>query len=177
MSQQPESTSDAGIPLKPFYTAEDVADHDAAKEDLPGQYPFTRGLHATAYTRTPWMMQQVLGAGMAEQTQEIMHNLVAEGMEGYFGHKVFNVVLDNPSKGGVDPDSPEARGHVGVGGMSLSHLDDFRRLIKDWDLTKANFSIITGDTCLVALAMFVVAAEEAGYEAGQIRGNSMNWLL
>lgn len=177
MGDEASAASDAGIPLKPFYRPDDVADRDVAKDGAPGEYPFTRGLHPTAYTRTPWMMQQVLGAGMAEQTREIMDNLVAEGMEGYFGHKVFNVVLDNPSKGGVDPDQPEARGHVGVGGMSLSHLDDFRRLIADWDLNTSNFSIITGDTCLVALAMFVVAAEEAGYEAGQIRGNSMNWLL
>ena len=53
---------------------------------------------------------------MAEQTREIMSDLVAEGMEGYFGHHVFNVVLDNPSKGGGGPDWPEARGHVGIEG-------------------------------------------------------------
>ena len=123
------------------------------------------------------MQQQVLGAGLAEETREIMDQLVAEGMEGYFGHKVFNVVLDNPSKGGIDPDWPEAKGHVGIGGMNLSHLDDMRRLVAGFPLESTNFSIITGDTCLVALAMFVVAAEELGYRPDQLRGNSMNWLL
>lgn len=177
MADPLEIFTDAGIPIKSTYGPEDVADRSYDQDGDPGRYPFTRGLHPTAYNKTPWMMQQVLGAGMAEQTREIMDNLVAEGMEGYFGHKVFNVVLDNPSKGGIDPDWPEARGHVGIGGMSLSHHDDFRRLIQDVDLTKANFSIITGDTCLVALAMFIVAAEEAGYPPDQVRGNSMNWLL
>ena len=177
MSDLPEILSDGGIPLNPFYGPADAADRPYERIGDPGEYPFTRGLYATAYNKTPWMMQQVLGAGLAEETREIMDTLVADGMEGYFGHKVFNVVLDNPSKGGIDPDWPEARGHVGLGGMSLSHLDDFRRLIKDIDLTKANFSIITGDTCLIALAMFVVAAEEAGYRPDQLHGNSMNWLL
>lgn len=176
MTETAGNTSDAGLPIKEFYTADDVADR--APEADPGQYPFTRGLHASAYNRTPWMMQQVLGAGLAEQTREIMDQLVAEGMEGYFGHRVYNVVLDNPSKGGIDPDWPEARGHVGVGGMSLSHLDDFTRLLAhESDLTRANYSIITGDTCLVALAMFVAAAEDLGYRPDQLRGNSMNWLL
>jgi methylmalonyl-CoA mutase N-terminal domain/subunit len=177
MTIEPELSSDAGLPLLPFYGPETGSQRGPEALGNPGEFPFTRGLHATAYNRTPWMMQQVLGAGLAEQTREIMDQLVSEGMEGYFGHKVFNVVLDNPSKGGIDPDWPEAKGHVGVGGMSLSHLDDMRRLVKGFPLETTNFSIITGDTCLVALAMFVVAAEEAGYTPDQLRGNSMNWLL
>ena len=155
-------------------------DHDAEGHERigePGGFPYTRGLYPTAYNKTPWMMQQVLGAGGAEETREIMNRLVEEGMEGYFGHHVFNVVLDNPSKGGIDPDWAEAKGHVGVGGWSLSNLGDMRRLIEDLDLERANLSIITGDTCLVALAMYVVAAEERGYRPDQLRGNSMNWLL
>ncbi len=167
----------SGIPLKSVYTPEDLNADFRTRIGEPGSYPFTRGLHATAYNRTPWMMQQVLGAGMAEQTRQIMDRLVAEGMEGYFGHPVFNVVFDNPTKGGVDPDQAEAKGHVGVGGMSLSHLDDMRRLVKDLPLDTINLSLITGDTCLIALAMYIVAAEERGYRPDQLRGNSMNWLL
>ena len=174
---QPQVSSAAGLPLKMWYGPEDRADADQERIGAPGEFPFTRGLHATAYNRTPWMMQQVLGAGLSEQTREIMDNLVAEGMEGYFGHHVFNVVLDNPSKGGVDPDWPEARGHVGVGGWSLSNLGDMQRLIEGLDLERSNLSIITGDTCLIALAMYIVAAEERGYRPDQLRGNSMNWLL
>jgi methylmalonyl-CoA mutase, N-terminal domain len=177
MSDQLELFSASGLPLKTVYAPEDREGKDHSRIGDPGSYPYTRGLHATAYNRTPWMMQQVLGAGVSEHTREIMDRLVEEGMEGYFGHPVFNVVFDNPTKGGIDPDQPEAKGHVGIGGMSLSHLDDVRRLAKDLPLDKINLSMITGDTCLIALAMYVVAAEERGYRPDQLRGNSMNWLL
>jgi methylmalonyl-CoA mutase, N-terminal domain len=168
--------SASGLELKQVYTSENAPEQlDRIGE--PGAYPYTRGLHATAYNRTPWMMQQVLGAGLAENTREIMDRLVEEGMEGYFGHPVFNVVFDNPTKGGIDPDRPEAKGHVGIGGMNLSTLDDVRRLIAELPLDKINLSLITGDTCLITLAMYIVAAEERGYRPEQLRGNSMNWLL
>lgn len=169
--------SASGIPLKMYYGPDDRAGADHGSIGDPGTFPFTRGLHSTAYNKTPWMMQQVLGAGLSEDTREIMNRLVAEGMDGYFGHHVFNVVLDNPSKGGIDPDWPEARGHVGVGGWSLSNLGDMERLIDGLDLEHTNLSIITGDTCLIALAMYVVAAERRGFGPDQLRGNSMNWLL
>ena len=174
---QLELFSASGLPLKPYYTPADREGKSYTEIGDPGEYPFTRGFHKTAYNKTPWMMQQVLGAGTSEETREIMDRLVAEGMEGYFGHPVFNVVFDNPTKGGIDPDRPEAKGHVGVGGMDLSHLDDIRRLVDGLPLDKINLSLITGDTCLIALAMYIAAAEEAGYEPHQLRGNSMNWLL
>jgi methylmalonyl-CoA mutase N-terminal domain/subunit len=176
ISEQLDLFSGSGLELRQFYSPKTTGIHYDRLGD-PGEFPFTRGLHATAYNKTPWMSQQVLGAGMAEQTREIMDRLVAEGMEGYFGHPVFNVVFDNPTKGGVDPDQPEAEGHVGVGGMSLSHLDDLRRLVDGLPLDKINLSLITGDTCLITLAMYLVAAEERGYKPEQLRGNSMNWLL
>lgn len=175
--EQLELFSASRLPLKPYYTPTDREGKSYDEIGDPGDYPFTRGFHKTAYNKTPWMMQQVLGAGTADETREIMDRLVVEGMEGYFGHAVFNVVFDNPTKGAIDPDRPEAKGHVGVGGMNLSQLDDVRRLVKGLPLDKINLSMITGDTCLIALAMYVAAAEEAGYAPDQLRGNSMNWLL
>lgn len=177
MADQLELFSASGIALQQSYGPEDRADADPESLGRPGEFPFTRGLYGSAYNKTPWMMQQVLGAGQTEDTRQIMDQLVEEGMEGYFGHRVFNVVLDNPSKGAIDPDWPEAKGHVGVGGWSLSNLGDMRELIAGLDLERTNISIITGDTCLIALAMYVVAAEESGFRPDQLRGNSMNWLL
>lgn len=177
MGEQLELFSASGIRLKSYYSPEDRQGKPYEAVGDPGEHPFTRGFYPTAYNKTPWMMQQVLGAGTAAETREIMDRLVAEGMEGYFGHPVFNVVFDNPTKGGIDPDQPEAKGHVGVGGMNLSHLQDVRELVDGLPLDKINVSMITGDTCLIALAMYVVAAEERGFSPGQLRGNSMNWLL
>ncbi|MCP4626261.1 MAG: hypothetical protein GY850_22540, partial [bacterium] len=96
----------SGIPIKTVYTPDDVADLDLGT--MPGVYPYTRGLYADGYALTPWMQQMVFGYGTVEETREKMEELVEQGMEGYFGHKVFNVVYDVPTMYGIDADHPEA---------------------------------------------------------------------
>lgn len=167
----------SGIPIKPAYSASDIDRLDIAGIGMPGMYPFTRSIYPLHYQFQPWMMQQVLGYGLAEHTRERMDLMVKEGVEGYFGFPVFNIVFDNPTKGGIDPDNPEARGHVGLGGMSFSNLRDMEILLKDLPLDKANVSLITGDTCLYALACYIVAAEKMGFTRDRLHGNSMNWLV
>jgi methylmalonyl-CoA mutase, N-terminal domain len=163
----------SGLELSTVYTAEDVRDEH--HEEMPGVYPFTRGLYPDGYALTPWMQQMVFGYGTIEDTREKMEKLVAEGMEGYFGHKVFNVVYDVPCMYGVDADHPEAVGNLGQCGVHMSTGDDYDELIRDWDLEKTNFSMITGDNCLPALALLVAAAERRGEDPARLHGNSMNW--
>lgn len=167
----------SGLKVKPVYTPEDVKDLSFNDIGWPGGYPMARQLYPLGYLMTPWMNQQVMGHGLAEHSREVFDRLVAEGMEGYFGHKVMNLVFDNPTKGGIDPDWPEARGHVGVGGMNFSNLRDLEDLTRGLDLETTNISMITGDTCLYALAAYVIAAEKQGFDRKVLKGNSMNWLL
>ncbi len=161
------------IPIKSVYTPEDVEDLDLGT--MPGVYPFTRGLYPDGYALTPWMQQMVFGYGTCEETREKMESLVAQGMEGYFGHKVFNIVYDVPTMYGIDADHPEAEGNVGQCGSHLSTPEDYDEIIRDWDLETTNFSLITGDNCLPALGQIVAAAERRGYTPDALRGNSMNW--
>ena len=163
----------SGIPIKTVYTPEDVADLDL--DTMPGVYPYTRGLYADGYALTPWMQQMVFGYGTVEETREKMEELVSQGMEGYFGHKVFNVVYDIPTMYGIDADHPEAEGNVGQCGAHLSTSEDYDELIRDWELETTNFSLITGDNCLPGLAHIVAAAERRGKTPDCLRGNSMNW--
>jgi methylmalonyl-CoA mutase N-terminal domain/subunit len=163
----------SGVELKTVYTREDVAPERL--DEMPGVYPFTRGLYPDGYALTPWMQQMVFGYGTVEETREKMEQLVAEGMEGYFGHKVFNVVYDVPAMYGIDADHPEASGNIGQCGAHMSTGDDYDELIRDWDMGTTNFSMITGDNCLPAMALFVAAAERRGVETAGLRGNSMNW--
>src|SRR4029078_9149549 len=97
----------SGIPVKTVYTQEDVdpSHHD----EMPGVYPVTRGLHPAGSALTPWMQQMVFGYGTIEETRQKMEKMVAEGMEGYFGHKVFNTVYDIPGMYCVDADHADAR--------------------------------------------------------------------
>ena len=163
----------SGIPLKTVYNKDDVRDSDL--DQMPGVYPFTRGLYPDGYALTPWMQQMVFGYGTIEETRKKMERLVAEGMEGYFGHNVFNVVYDVPCMYGIDADHPEAEGNVGQCGVHMSTGDDYDELVRDWELEKSNISMITGDNCLPALALLVAAAERRGKDATSLRGNSMNW--
>jgi methylmalonyl-CoA mutase N-terminal domain/subunit len=163
----------SGIPLKTVYTKDDVQGLDL--DEMPGVYPFTRGLYPDGYALTPWMQQMVFGYGTAEETREKMERMVAEGMEGYFGHNVFNVVYDIPCMYGIDADHPEAEGNLGQCGVHMSTGDDYDELIRGWELERTNISMITGENCLPALAMLVAAAERRGKDPTSLRGNSMNW--
>lgn len=166
-------TNLSGIPIKSVYTSEDIADLDL--DTMPGVYPYTRGLYPDGYALTPWMQQMVFGYGCIDDTRKKMESLVEQGMEGYFGHKVFNVVYDIPSMYGIDADHPEAEGNVGQCGVHLSLSEDYDELIRGWELETTNFSLITGENCLPALAHIVAAAERRGKPPDSLRGNSMNW--
>ncbi|WP_405151052.1 acyl-CoA mutase large subunit family protein [Sphaerisporangium sp. NBC_01403] len=163
----------SGLPVKTVYTHEDTAGSNL--EEMPGVYPFTRGLHPDGYALTPWMQQMVFGYGTIEETREKMEKMVAEGMEGYFGHKVFNTVYDIPAMYGIDADHPEAAGNIGQCGVHMSTGDDYDELVRDWDLKSTNFSMITGDNCLPALALLAAAVERRGEPTALMHGNSMNW--
>ena len=163
----------SGMEIKTVYTPEDIEGLGPA--EMPGVYPFTRGLYPDGYALTPWMQQMVFGYGTVEETRTKMEQMVADGMEGYFGHKVFNMVLDIPCMYGIDSDHPEARGNVGQCGCVLCSVEDYDEILRDWDLATTNFSLITGDNCLPALALACAAAERRGGSINILRGNSMNW--
>jgi methylmalonyl-CoA mutase, N-terminal domain len=163
----------SGLPVKTVYTQEDVVDSDL--EEMPGVFPFTRGLYPDGYAWTPWMQQMVFGYGTIEETRQKMEKMVAEGMEGYFGHKVFNTVYDVPCMYGIDADHPEAAGNIGQCGVHMSTGDDYDELVRDWELESTNFSMITGENCLPALALLAAAVERRGEPLSKMHGNSMNW--
>lgn len=165
------------FPLKPTYMPHHIQDIPFDRIGTPGVYPFTRGIFPLSYQVTPWIQQPVLGYGLVPNTRQKMESLVADGMVGFFGRYSFNVVFDNPTKGGIDADRREARGHVGVDGMNMSTPQDIEELVAGYELDKTRFVFITGDTCLIALAFYIVAAEKMGYSPRVLRGNSMNWLL
>ena len=66
MSDQARSQSN--FPIKPVYSAADLAGFDPATELAePGKPPFTRGIHPNMYLGKPWTMRQYAGFGDAEQ--------------------------------------------------------------------------------------------------------------
>jgi methylmalonyl-CoA mutase N-terminal domain/subunit len=167
-----EKTSESGIPVKNVYDALDVSH---LEPEMPGQYPYTRGLNALGYQYAPWMIQMLHGFGTSEETKERTKFLLKEGMRGYKEKQaVVLVQVDPPTTVGMDPDDPRAFGSVGLGGVSISTMDDIDNLLKDHELTNTRFAPNTRFTCLPVLAMYVAYAEQRGYTPNQLNGQSQN---
>src|SRR3989338_4303473 len=113
-----------------LYVPADV-DPDIATE-LPGAYPFTRGIHRTMYTDAgrPWTMRQFAGFGTARRTNERFLDLLAKGQTG------LSTAFDMPTLLGFDSSNPKARGDIGMGGVAVDTLADMELLFKDIDLGK-----------------------------------------
>ncbi len=169
-------TTSSGIPVKPFYTASDINDIDYEDIGVPGEYPYTRGIYPVHYQFQPWMNEQIHGYGLPEQTRERMDALSGQGMEGYFGGGVHNIVSDLASNAGYDPDDPHAEGWVGQGGVAIYTVEDMERLIHDLPLDKTNFVWNIQDASIAMLALYIVVAEKMGFPKEKLRGNSMNSL-
>src|SRR5690606_21703126 len=73
----------SGVAVKGLYGPADIAGLDYER-DLgdPGQYPFTRGIHATMYRGRLWTMRQFAGFGTAEETNARFRYLLKEGQTG-----------------------------------------------------------------------------------------------
>ena len=50
-----------GITIKPVYTRKDIEGEGIDEEELPGEFPFTRGPRTTMYTHKPWTVRQYAG--------------------------------------------------------------------------------------------------------------------
>jgi len=170
-----KATSDSGTLVKSVYTAKDLEEIDFQPE-MPGIYPYTRGIYPVQYQFTPWFNNLVLGYGLPEQTRERMDLLKEMGARGYFGKDAYNLVFDLVAKAGYDPDDPEVRGRVGQAGCHFATREDFDRLFHGIDLTKVSVVHNICRATLVQIAMYVAYLEKRGIPIKKVYGNSMNWL-
>jgi len=171
-----KATTASGIPVKPVYTPSDIGHIDYNEIGVPGEYPYTRGIYPLQYQFQSWVNQMSLGYGLPEQTRERMEMLKEAGMKGYFGAQSYNLPHDLVSKVGLDPDSPEALGLVGRGGVNISTIEDLDRIFHDLPLDKTQIVQNIGSATMVGLAMYIVYAEKRGFTRETLGGNSMNWL-
>jgi methylmalonyl-CoA mutase N-terminal domain/subunit len=165
----------SGIPLKPLYTPEDVADIPYAEIGVPGEFPFTRGNYPMGYQFMAWANQPVIGCGTPEETRARMDYLREQGMTGYFGRAFYNLVYDLASHGGFDPTDRGAEGRIGECGMNVYSVPTMEIIFKDLPLDKTNIVHITMNQTLPILAIYIAYGESRGYTPDQLRGNSMNW--
>jgi len=167
-----ERRTDAGIEVRPVYTAADLAGWDpASKLGAPGSYPYTRGVHAEMYRRRLWTMRQYAGFGTAEATNERFKFLLAAGQTG------LSCAFDLPTQMGYDSDHPRAEGEVGKVGVAIDSLADMRLLLDGLPLDTVTTSMTINATAAILLLLYQLVAEEQGVPGTALGGTIQNDIL
>ncbi len=164
--------TDAGIEIKPLYSADDLAGWDPATQlGRPGSPPYTRGVYPSMYRGRLWTMRQYAGFGTAEATNERFKFLLQAGQTG------LSCAFDLPTQMGYDADHPRAEGEVGKVGVAISSLDDMRRLLHGIPLDQVTTSMTINSTAAILLLLYELVAEEQGVPSTAISGTIQNDLL
>jgi methylmalonyl-CoA mutase N-terminal domain/subunit len=154
------------------FTPREVAGLDyAAGLGLPGEYPYTRGIHATGYRGRLWTMRQFSGFGTARQTNERYKFLLARGQTG------LSVAFDFPTLMGYDSDHPRSLGEVGKCGVAISSLADMEALFEGIPLDQVSTSMTINGPAAMLFCFYVAAAERQGVSSEKLRGTVQNDIL
>lgn len=159
----------SGVQVKRLYTPEDIEHFDYVKDlGFPGEYPFTRGLHATMYRGRLWTMRQFSGFGTAEQTNERFKYLLSEGETG------LSIAFDYPTIMGYDSDHSMATGEVGQCGVAVSSLKDMETLFNGIPLNKVSTSMTINGPAAMLLAMYIAIGDKQGVPREKLDGTTQN---
>ncbi|HEU4629456.1 MAG TPA: methylmalonyl-CoA mutase family protein, partial [Gemmatimonadaceae bacterium] len=137
---------------QPLYTALDTVDSPVVGE-VPGAYPFTRGIHPTGYRGRLWTMRQFAGFGSARDTNQRFKYLLAHGQTG------LSVAFDFPTLMGYDSDHPRSEGEVGKTGVAISSLADMEVLFDGIPLDQVSTSMTINGPAVILYAFYIAAAE------------------
>ncbi len=165
-------TTISGRPVQRVYTPLDVAGQDYLRDlGWPGEYPFTRGVHATGHRGRPWTMRMFSGFGTAEETNARYKYLMAQGNAG------LSVAFDLATLMGYDSDAPEAFGEFGKCGVAISSLKDMQILFDGIPLGEVSTSMTINSPAAMLWAFYIAAAEKQGYAMAELRGTIQNDIL
>ncbi|MCY3835059.1 MAG: methylmalonyl-CoA mutase family protein [Anaerolineaceae bacterium] len=154
----------SAIDLHPHYS---VSEGD----EIPGEYPFTRGIHRKMYRSRLWTMRQYAGFGSAAETNERFRFLLEKGQSG------LSVAFDLPTQIGYDADHPLAEGEVGKVGVSICSLQDMEALFAGIPLNKVSTSMTINAPAAILLAMYIACGKRQGVEERELRGTVQNDIL
>ena len=168
----PTFTTISGRPVDRLYTPEDIEFLDYARDiNNPGDFPYTRGIHATGYRGKPWTMRQFAGFGTPEDTNDRYKRLLAAGGTG------LSVAFDLPTLMGRDPDHELSLGEVGKCGVSVASLADMETLFEGISLGGITTSMTINSPAAMIFAMYLVVAEKQGADWKTLSGTIQNDIL
>jgi methylmalonyl-CoA mutase, N-terminal domain len=160
-------TTDSGIEIKQLYTAADAA----TQNELPGEYPFTRGVQPDMYRGKLWTMRQYAGFSTAEESNKRYHYLLAQGVMG------LSVAFDLPTQIGYDSDHALSEGEVGKVGVAIDSIEDMETLFAGIKLEDVSTSMTINATGFILLAFYVALAKRQGADLTKITGTIQNDIL
>lgn len=176
LSQLPERADEfittSSEPINRLYTPLDLVENDYASSlGLPGEYPYTRGIHPTLHRSKLWTMRMFAGFGTAEETNARFKYLLEQGQTG------LSIAFDLATLMGYDTDQPEALGEFGKCGVAISSLKDMEILLDGIPLDKVSSSMTINSPASIIWAMYLAAAENKGLRLDQLRGTTQNDIL
>lgn len=164
MAEKSIETS-SGIVIQDVYT------HCRPNDEMPGQFPFTRGIQKDMYRGRLWTMRQYAGFSTAEESNQRYHYLLAQGTTG------LSVAFDLPTQIGYDSDHPMAEGEVGKVGVAIDSLQDMEVLFAGIQLQNITTSMTINATAAILLAMYIALAKKQGADLSKISGTIQNDIL
>ncbi len=167
MPDEKKIYTDSGIEIKKLYQAKDVLPDD----ELPGEFPFTRGVQTDMYRGKLWTMRQYAGFSTAEESNRRYHYLLAQGVNG------LSVAFDLPTQIGYDSDHALADGEVGKAGVAINSLEDMEILFEGIKVEDITTSMTINATGFILLAFYVALAKKQGADLKKISGTIQNDIL
>jgi methylmalonyl-CoA mutase N-terminal domain/subunit len=165
-------TTISGRPIERLYTADDLDGIDVERDiALPGEFPYTRGIHPTGYRGKLWTMRQFAGFGTPEETNARYKTLLGAGSTG------LSVAFDLPTLMGRDPDHELSLGEVGKCGVNVTSLADMETLFDGIRLGDITTSMTINSPAAMIFAMYLVVAEKQGADWKKISGTIQNDIL
>lgn len=170
--RKPSFTNISGSPVEGLYTAVRPSGSGYLRDEgYPGQYPYTRGVHASLYRGRPWTIRQFSGFGSAADSNDRFRFLLDQGQNG------LSVAFDVPTLMGLDSDHPSSEGEVGVCGVAVDTLEDMETLFAGIPLDRISTSMTINAPAAVLLAMYLALAEQRGIPWTGLRGTLQNDIL
>lgn len=164
--------TDSGIEQQIVYGPADIEGLDLQERlGEPGQYPFTRGVHAEMYRSRHWTMRQYAGYASAKETNERYRFLIDHGSTG------LSMAFDLPTQLGRDSDDPLCEGEVGRTGVAIDTIDDMRTCFDQIPLDKVSTSMTINAPAGVLLLLYELVGEEQGVDSTALRGTVQNDIL
>ena len=166
-------TTVSGMEVPQLVTPDQTADIDPIADlGVPGEYPYTRGIHPTGYRSKPWTMRQFAGFGTAADTNARFKYLLEHGQTG------LSVAFHLPTLYGYDSDHHMSKGEVGKCGVTVDTLADMEILFEGIPLDKVTTSMTINSTAPILFAMYLAVAEKQGVNiARDVSGTLQNDIL